>query len=216
MLPPSHLDFPKKRVPGHGRWSGLLALLAGNAVTIAGVLAFGWDLMSVLFLMLLEVCASAVGLLRAVVLHQHIVADPAHQQEQFTGWLRIRHAHSPVFADGLAYRTLPYPAVFLILITLALANQASGPLTAGIPLALSALAVAGLAYAETATLRRDVAAVPFGLLRTRAIAMIYRTAGVTVLFFAGLVWLWGVERPLQEVIVLALLGKTVMEAWLLR
>jgi hypothetical protein len=212
----AHLDPHNEPAAWFRRRPGLLALLAGNAITIAGVLVFDWDLISVLFLMLLEVCASALGLVRAVILHQRAGDDPAHRQEQFTGWLGMRHSRSPVFADGLAYRTLPYPAVFLLLITFALLNQASGPLVAGIPLALSALAVASLAYAETASLRRDIAAVPFASLRPRAIAMVYRTAGVTVLFFAGLVWLWGVDRPLQEVIALCLVGKTAMEAWLLQ
>ena len=198
------------------RRPGFLALLAGNAVTIAGVLVFDWDLVSVLFLMLLEVLASACGLVRAVILHQRASGDQAHLQEQFTGWLHMRHVRNPVFADGLAYRTLPYPAVFLLLITFVLLNQASGPLIAGVPLALSTLAVASLAYGESASLRRDILAVPFATLRARAIAMVYRTAGVTILFFAGLMWLWGVERPLQEVIVVCLVGKTAMEAWLLR
>jgi hypothetical protein len=202
--------------PWFRRRPGLFALLAGNAITIAGVLVLDWDLISVLFLMLLEVFASALGLVRAVILHQRAGGDPAHREEQFTGWLGMRHSRSPVFADGLAYRTLPYPAVFLLLIGMALLNQASGPLVAGIPLALAALAVASLAYGESASLRRDIMAVPFATLRGRAIAMVYRTAGVTMFFFAGLVWLWGVDRPLQEVIALGLVGKTAMEVWLLR
>jgi hypothetical protein len=201
--------------PWFRRRPGLLALLAGNAITIAGVLVFDWDLVFVLFLILLEVCASAFGLVRAVMLHQRASDDPAHREEQFTGWLRLRSSGSPVFADGLAYRTLPYPALFLLLITFVLLNQASGPLVAGIPLALSALVVASLAYGESASLRRDVLAVPFATLRARAISMVYRTAGVTVFFVAGVVWLWGVERPLQEAIVACLVGKTAMEAWLL-
>jgi hypothetical protein len=195
------------------RRPGLLALLVGNAIPIAGVLLFDWELVSVLFLMLLEVCASAFGLVRAVILHHRASNDPAHRQEQFTGWLHMRHSRELLFAEGLAYRTLPYPGLFLLLILFVLMNQASGPLVAGIPLAISAFAVASLAYSETASLRRDILAIPFATLRTRAIAMVYRTAGVTLLCVAGLVWLWGVGRPLQEAVVLCLIGKAAMEAW---
>jgi hypothetical protein len=212
---PTTVHVEPNKTPGawFRRRPGLLALLVGNAIPIAGVLVFDWDLVSVLFLMLLEVCASALGLVRSVILHHRASGDPAHRQEQFTGWLRLCHSRDLLFAEGLAYRTLPYPALFLLLILFVLMNQASGPLVAGIPLAISAIAVGSLAYSETASLRREILAIPFATLRARAVAMVYRTAGVTLLCIAGLVWLWGVGRPLQEAVVLCLIGKAAMEAW---
>jgi hypothetical protein len=199
---------------GSDRAQGLLALLAGNFVTIAGVLLLGWDLLSVLFLMLLEVCASGLGLYRAVVLHQRATGDPAHQQDQFTGALRISFERKLDFADGLLHRTLPYPGVFLLMVTLFLIKQASGPLVAAVPLAIAAVVVAVLAYGETSSLRRKVRTVPFSELRARAVSMVFRTAGVTVFFMAGAAWLLAMEPPLQQVIVVYLLLKMAVEVWI--
>lgn len=181
--------------------SSLAALVGGSLLTVVGVLFFDWDLLFVVFLSLLEVLMSTLGLYRTIVLHSRVTRDPAHSQPQFTGWLRMRFEHRHDFADGMAARAMPHAAVFLLLVTLAMAAEASGPLRAALPLAASAIVLGVLAYAETAPLRRRIVSVPFAALRARGIAMVYRTAAVEFLCIAGCVWHFGMAQPLREGVV---------------
>ncbi len=181
--------------------SGLAALVGGSLLTVVGVIFFDWDLLFVVFLSLLEVLVSTLGLYRTIVLHRRVTRDPAHAQPQFTGWLRMRFEDGHDFADGMAARAMPHVAAFLLLVTLAMAAEASAPLGAVLPLAASAILLGVVAYAETAPLRRRIVAVPFAALRARGIAMVYRTAAVEFLCIAGCAWHFGMAQPLREVVV---------------
>jgi hypothetical protein len=192
------------------------AVIASNGVTIAGVLAFGWDGPFVLLVTALGLSASAFGLAATIALHHRTTGDPAHLSPQFTGWLRMRGEGPKPFAQAVQDRTAWFPAALAVFLLLWVIAQASAPLHAAWFPMLSMTAVALLSHAETAGLRRSITRVPFAQLRQLGFAMVYREAVLFGLFFAGLAAWRMLRLPLPHVIAAALLLKTGVEVVLIQ
>jgi hypothetical protein len=192
------------------------AIVGSNLVTVAGVLLFGWDLLFVLMMIMLDLACSAAGLSATVARHHRITGDPAHMEPQFTGWLRMRGERRMPFAESLVLRTAMFPATVFVFILLVQVNRTAAPPSAAVLPVLSMLAVAVLAYGETLPLRRAIGRVPFARLRGLGIAMVHREAATFVFFFAGLVAWQTLGHPLAGVVAAYVLLKTAIEVWLVR
>lgn len=190
------------------------AILLGTLLTVAGVVLLDWELRFVLILLMLEVSASAAGLSRTIALHQRATGDPAHLQEQFTGWLRARGGRAMPFAEAVLVRTVYFPAAVAGVLLLMIVHSASAPLVSAVVPLASMVAVCLLAANETAPLRRRIQRVPFAALRARGIAMVYREAMAFVFFFAGLVWMGYLEQPPAIALVAYLISKAAVDCWM--
>lgn len=200
-------------IASRSRAGALAAILLGTLVTVGGVLLLHWDLQFVLILLMLEVSASAAGLSWTIALHQRATGDPAHLQEQFTGWLRARGGRAMPFAEAVMVRTVYFPATVAGTLLLIIVQRASAPLVEAVVPLLSMGAVCLFAAGETAPLRRRIARVPFAALRARGIAMVYREAMAYVFFFAGLVWMGYLEQPPAIALVAYVLCKATVDCW---